>query len=99
VTNSPDGRENASACSSRALMREADDNDWSIYLETQNERTMSFYRRMGCELVADGFEYFPGAPLTWTMWRRPGAGLARNRRRQDRAPAEHAEGEKMAAGF
>ena len=59
----------------RALMREADNNDWSIYLETQNERTMSFYRRMGFELIADGFECFPGAPLTWTMWRRPGAGL------------------------
>ena len=27
----------------RALMREADNNDWSIYLETQNERTMSFF--------------------------------------------------------
>ena len=96
---SPDGRENASACGSRALMREADNNDWSIYLETQNERTMSFYRRMGCELIADGFECFPGAPLTWTMWRRPGAELARNRRRQDMAPAEHPESEKMAAGF
>lgn len=83
----------------RALMREADNNDWSIYLETQNERTMSFYRRMGCELIADGFECFPGAPLTWTMWRQPGAGLARNRRCQDIAPAEHPESEKMAAGF
>lgn len=71
----------------RALMREADNSDWSIYLETQNERTMSFYRRMGCELIADGFECFPGAPLTWTMWRRPCAGLARNKRRQDMAQA------------
>ena len=30
---------------------------------------------MGCEVIADGFECFPGAPLTWTMWRQPGAGL------------------------
>ena len=29
---------------------------------------------MGCEVIADGFECFPGAPLTWTMWRQPGAG-------------------------
>ena len=54
---------------SRALIEEADAHDWPIYLETQNSRTVALYRRMGFEIMDDGFEYFSGGPLTWTMWR------------------------------
>lgn len=77
---------------SHALLREADANGWPLYLETQNARSVALYRRLGCAPLTDGFECFPGGPLTWTMWRLPGAAQYRPRRAsEDEAPPLAAE--------
>lgn len=71
----------------RALIAHADANDWPIYLETQNLRSVALYQRMGCELISDGFECFPGGPITWTMWRPPGVVAQRSLHRASRDDA------------
>ncbi|MGH6727898.1 MAG: hypothetical protein ACREB8_15350 [Pseudolabrys sp.] len=54
-------------------LNDADENGWPCYLETHNQRLTRLYRPMGFEILHDGFEMFPGGPLTWTMWREPRA--------------------------
>lgn len=50
---------------------EADASHWPCYLETQDRRALKLYNSQGFEILLDGFEVYPGAPLTWTMWREP----------------------------
>lgn len=55
----------------KCLLTEADGKGMPIYLETQERRTVQWYSRLGFKVLQDGLELFPGAPLTWTMWREP----------------------------
>lgn len=40
----------------------------SAYLESSNEKNLSFYRRFGFE-VTEEVQIAPGAPKMWTLWR------------------------------
>jgi hypothetical protein len=50
-------------------LNDADANHWPCYLETNHRKMVKFYSRFGFDVLQDGYEVFPGAPLTWTMWR------------------------------
>lgn len=51
-----------------AVLPKVDEVGQPVYLETDKERNLAYYRRFGFELTE---ELFPveGAPPTWTMWR------------------------------
>jgi hypothetical protein len=51
-----------------------DANKWPVYLETQDPRTTKLYSRFGSKVLQQKAP-FPGAPMTWTMWR-PSARVA-----------------------
>ena len=55
----------------RHMLDEADANAWPVYLETQDNRTVALYLRLGFEIVKSHIVTAPGAPATWTMWRSP----------------------------
>lgn len=55
----------------RRVLRQVDENDWPIYLETQEQRLTKLYARFGFETLQERVETFPGGPFTWTMWREP----------------------------
>ena len=38
----------------KCLLNEADDNGWSIYLETQERRSTNLYARLGFKMLQDG---------------------------------------------
>jgi hypothetical protein len=57
----------------KSLLKEADRTNMPIYLETQEPRTVQWYGRLGFKILQEGIEVFPGAPVTWTMWREPRA--------------------------
>lgn len=60
----------------KRMLEEADANAWPAYLETQDSRTVALYLRFGFEVVQSRIMTLPGAPATWTMWRRPRPAIA-----------------------
>ncbi len=55
----------------RNFLREADANAWSVYLETQEPRTIALYSRLGFKTLAAEVVADIGGPKNWTMWRTP----------------------------
>jgi len=49
-------------------MRRIDEEGASAYIESSNEKNLTFYRRFGFE-VTEEVEIAPGAPKMWTLWR------------------------------
>ena len=49
----------------------ADEADRPCYLETQTERNVAWYRKLGFEVREAGVRFVPGGPPTWTMARPP----------------------------
>merc|ERR1711971_1258895 len=50
------------------VLQQADARGLAVYLSTQDERSVSFYRRMGFEVKRDAL-YLPGGFYTWFMLR------------------------------
>lgn len=57
----------------KRVLQEVDENEWPIYLETQEPRAAKLYARFGFRMLHEAIETLPGGPLTWTMWREPHA--------------------------
>ncbi len=51
-----------------AVLPRIDEAGLPVYLETDKERNLAYYRRFGFELV-EQIHPVEGAPPTWTMWR------------------------------
>jgi len=59
---------------SRNFLREADAKQWSVYLETQEPRTVALYNRLGFKIMRSDIKTPMGGPLTSNMWRQPAHG-------------------------
>ena len=53
------------------ILERADREKTSCYLESMNERNLSFYRRFGFEVTGEA-QIPGGGPNVWAMCRRPG---------------------------